>query len=361
MFIENVGQFDEGARFQVRGGDRAIWLAGDGLWVTVMEPVTRTLHSPRDAREREAESSLGKERYLEHEDKPRRGVSLKLSFPGANPHASLEPFDRVDTRVSYFTGNDPERWQSDVPVWGGVRYVDLYPGVDLVITGKDGHWTWRLACENRGGCESTLRRIGLRVDGADALTLETLRGEGRHVRLATTVGDFSLPLLQIVNADGTLIEPTADRPEVRGSEIVAPFDSPVPVVKGLRKELSPSALNAVQGSGDPPGSGSSDLLYSTYVGGSSDEDVGGIALDQQGNVYVAGTTHSTNFPTTPGAFTTTYSSSGDVFVFKLAPASNGNDDLLYATYLGGEHSDRAYDIVVDDAGNVYVTGETQSQ
>ncbi len=59
--------------------------------------------------------------------------TCKLSFPGANPHPVLEPFDRLETHVSYFIGADPEKWRPDVPVWGGVRYRDLYPGVDLVV------------------------------------------------------------------------------------------------------------------------------------------------------------------------------------------------------------------------------------
>jgi len=62
-----------------------------------------------------------------------KGVNLELSFPGANPHPRIEPFDRLDTVVSYFIGNDPDQWHSDVPVWGGVRYVNLCPGIDLVV------------------------------------------------------------------------------------------------------------------------------------------------------------------------------------------------------------------------------------
>ena len=50
-------------------------------------------------------------------------VNVKLSFPGANPHPALEPFDRLDTHVSYFIGNDSAKWRADVPVWGGVRYA----------------------------------------------------------------------------------------------------------------------------------------------------------------------------------------------------------------------------------------------
>ena len=57
------------------------------------------------------------------------GVNIKLSFVGANPQARIETFDPVDTVISYFLGNDSsDHWRPAVPVWGGVRYVDLYPG-----------------------------------------------------------------------------------------------------------------------------------------------------------------------------------------------------------------------------------------
>jgi hypothetical protein len=62
---------------------------------------------------------------VQRNDVPRKAVNIKLSFVGANPHPRIEPFDRLDTVVSYFIGNDPDQWRPDVPVWGGVRYVDL--------------------------------------------------------------------------------------------------------------------------------------------------------------------------------------------------------------------------------------------
>ena len=76
---------------------------------------------------------------------PRKAANIKLSFVGANPQPRIEPFDRLDTVVSYFLGNDPAQWRPDVPVWGGVRYVDLYPGVDLELTSEGGQMVQRLA------------------------------------------------------------------------------------------------------------------------------------------------------------------------------------------------------------------------
>ena len=76
---------------------------------------------------------------------PRKAANIKVSFVGANLHPRVEPFYRQDTTVSYFIGNDPDQWRPEVPVWGGVRYVDLYPGIDLEIMSDAGQVVQRLA------------------------------------------------------------------------------------------------------------------------------------------------------------------------------------------------------------------------
>ena len=106
-------------------------------------------------------------------------------------------------------------------------------------------------------------------------------------------------------------------------------------------------------------SSGSDLLFSTYFGGSFDEIGNGIAVDASGNIYVTGNTKSTNFPTV-NAFQSTPSpteSGGNAFVTKLNPAV---PSYVFSTYLGGSAKDEANSIAIDQAGNVYVTGNTAS-
>ncbi len=102
--------------------------------------------------------------------------------------------------------------------------------------------------------------------------------------------------------------------------------------------------------------GSAPLVYSTYLGGSSDDRGFGVAVDSSGNAYVTGYTTSTDFPTTPGAFQTTYAGGADVFVTKLNPA--GSTPLLYSTYLGDSGQDIGQAIAVNASGNAFVTGKT---
>jgi hypothetical protein len=106
---------------------------------------------------------------------------------------------------------------------------------------------------------------------------------------------------------------------------------------------------------DPAGSA---LVYSTYLGGSGAEgDFGsGLAIDASGNTYVTSSTISPDFPTTPGAFQTTFGRS-DAFVSKLNASGSA---LVYSTYLGGSGDDWGLGIAVDRLGNAYVTGGTGS-
>jgi len=98
------------------------------------------------------------------------------------------------------------------------------------------------------------------------------------------------------------------------------------------------------------------LIYSTYVGGSSNDEAHSISIDDEGNVFVVGETDSTNFPTeswydneTNGAL--------DCFVMKFNATGNG---LIYSTYIGGTLDDFAYSLCVDSYGDSYVTGMTLS-
>jgi hypothetical protein len=100
----------------------------------------------------------------------------------------------------------------------------------------------------------------------------------------------------------------------------------------------------------------SGLVYSTFLGGSAGEHGYGIAVDESGAAYITGHTASIDFPTTPGAFQTACNIGwgwpcSDVFVSKL---NSDGSDLVYSTYLGGEDTDEAYGIAVDDSGAAFI-------
>jgi uncharacterized protein (TIGR03437 family) len=106
------------------------------------------------------------------------------------------------------------------------------------------------------------------------------------------------------------------------------------------------------------------LLYSTYLGGRSNDHASAVALDAAGNAYVCGFTYSSDFPITTGAYQTKFKgvettgngASNDAFVMKIDPTGA----LVYSTYLGGTSTDIAFGIAVDGQGNALVTGGTVS-
>jgi hypothetical protein len=212
LFVENVGQFDARARFQTRAGGFTAWLAEDGLWIAVAEDLeiadtSKGGHS--------FEAGVAGEGVV----RPLRGANLRLSFTGANPAPKMVPFGRSATVVSYLTGNDPAAWRADVPVWAGVRYVDLYPGLDFEVTSVAGRWAWRMVAKGTGSQQaSVLSAVRLRVEGSDSLSVV----DGA-VRLDTGVGELDLPLLQIVDAGARPLSLSTDGPRVDADSVTMPF------------------------------------------------------------------------------------------------------------------------------------------
>lgn len=112
---------------------------------------------------------------------------------------------------------------------------------------------------------------------------------------------------------------------------------------------------------DPDGA----LVYSTYLGGTLNEEALAVAVDEEGSAYVAGNTDSRDLPTV-SAFQDEFASTPcpgdlpcelDAFVTKLAPDGGS---LVYSTYLGGEASDTTAGLALADDGTAFVTGTTRS-
>jgi hypothetical protein len=102
--------------------------------------------------------------------------------------------------------------------------------------------------------------------------------------------------------------------------------------------------------------GGSALVYSTYLGGSGEDQGSGVAVDSSGNAYVTGNTDSNNFPTM-NPLQKANGGDTDAFVAKIQPSGSA---LVYSTYLGGQGVDQGSGIAVDSSGNAYVTGFTSS-
>lgn len=259
---------------------------------------------------------------------------LCLHLQGSGP-AKAEGVEELPGRVNYFIGRDPKSWRRGVKTYRRVRYRGIYPGVDLVYYGRQGRLEYDLLIA--AGADPKV--IELAVEGRGALTVDA-RGD-----LLLNQGTLRLrkPVLyQEVNGmrrqvfGGYVL-----RGRRRAGFHVGEYDRARPLVI------------------DPV------LVFSTYLGGSGDENVSGasddvsttaIALDADGNVYVAGNTTSVDFPTA-SPFQRAYKGNTDAFVAKLDPTGSR---LLYCTYLGGSELDRAFGMAVDRTGHAYVAGRTHS-
>ncbi|HEV2424698.1 MAG TPA: choice-of-anchor D domain-containing protein [Terriglobia bacterium] len=112
---------------------------------------------------------------------------------------------------------------------------------------------------------------------------------------------------------------------------------------------------------NPAQSGAASLLYFTYLGGTAADAGYAIALDPNDNVYVTGSTVSSDFPVTSGVFQTQYGGGdADAFVAKMTLAGKGTSDLGYSSYLGGTNTETGNGIGVDVNGSAYVAGQTCS-
>jgi hypothetical protein len=131
-----------------------------------------------------------------------------------------------------------------------------------------------------------------------------------------------------------------------------------PITNGFQSARQGSQDAFVAGI-DPTQSGSSSLIYSSYLGGTWWDTGRGIAAAPDGTVWVVGGTYSYDFPVAGSSFQPNYNSGGDAFVAQINPAA-GSSALAYSTFLGGSDLEEARSVVVDASSRVIVSGYTSS-
>lgn len=130
------------------------------------------------------------------------------------------------------------------------------------------------------------------------------------------------------------------------------FSTDFPTVSPFQANFRGGAFDAFVTKINPAGG---TLAYSSFLGGISDDRGFRIGLDGNNNIYIAGQTLSTNFPTMSG-FQSNFGGGSDAFVTKFSPSWS----VVYSTYLGGTGLDGATGLAVSPAGNAYITGFTAS-
>lgn len=258
--------------------------------------------------------------------KNRKGfVELRMQLLGGDSNAEAEELSELEGKVNYFVGNDPAHWRRNIPTYGRVRYREVYRGIDLVYYGNQRQleYDFNVAPGHDAGA------IKLRFEGADKVAVDP-NGD-----LLVALGDTTLRQPKPIvyqEVDGER-HPVDARYAVNATgEVgfaIGKYDAARPLV------IDPT------------------IVYSTCLGGGNGQ---AIAVDSAGNVYVAGETLG-GFPTV-NALQPTSGGSQEGFVAKINAAGTA---LVYSTYLGGSEADNIAGIAVDSAGNVYLTGYTQSK
>jgi hypothetical protein len=342
-FTKNMGQWDERVLFRTTAGGATMWFTKEGVTYQFTRRIdTRNGTVPAPG------VVVGQDRFgpdnsgfagapplavgsdpFDRLGNTRGSIEqlvLTAKFVGANPNPEVVGENMMEYKCNYFLGNEPSKWRTDVPNYEAITLKNIYPGIDLRYSGRRG--AGQAAYEFIAAPGADIAQIKVEYEGAEATSID---------------------------ADGRLILQT------KWGDMVAAIKSPANGV--LYGTSSFSQLSEKTIGFEPAGASrqalgtlSVGLVYSTYLGGSSDDRGEDIAVDGNGNAYVTGITTSSNFPVQNPY--QTYQGNYDIFVTKL---SSSGSSLIYSTYLGGGGDDHyGNGIAVDDSGNAYVTGSTTS-
>ena len=305
IFEPNRGQADPGVKFLARGAGYSLVLDEAGAMLA-LQAASR---SP---------ANFGEQ-------------FVRMKLVGANPDAVASGTNPLPGKSNYFIGNDPHMWHSDVPQFAGVRYESVYPGIDLVFYGNQGH----LEYDFRVAPGSDPSQAELQFDGATRLALKggdlLVQSKGKEV--------VRLQAPQIYQGEGDRRSAVEGRFVLRAGNRV-----------GFEISAYDHSRELVI---DPV------LDFSTYFGGSGTTTSPSVAVNGDGFIYLAGSTTSppSSFPLN-GAVPTELTSNPNIFVAKISPSQP--PAIIYLTFLGGNASDSSVGLAVDGGGNAYVVGNTTS-
>jgi len=260
----------------------------------------------------------------------RRGQVISLSFENSNTITNnvvgINPSFFV---YNFFVGNS-NKWATNVKSYSSVSIKNLYKGIDAVLYLDNGLPRYDLICLPG----ANIKDIALNIHGADSYNIN----DNNDIQIETQLGTIyhgKVFAYQIIDNEKREIECKFVNLNNRITFEVRDYDKNKPLII------------------DP-------IIFSTYFGGSGEEEITDAAYFKNGELLVCGWTNSLDFQTTPGAYDINYHNEKDAFVSKFLV--KGNDKkLVFSSFIGGGDNDQANGIKVDKNGNIYITGITSSR
>ena len=329
--------------------------------------------------------------------------TLRMTLAGSNSSPRVRGREKIASRTNYLVGSDRRKWKTGIQHYAKVEYENVYPGTDLVYYGNQRQLEYDFVIAPGSDPKKIKMRFNgaeqIRVDDDGSLVLLTGKRETRMLAPYSyqTIGGIKREVASryVIDAGKAAEGPQAGLPTVgfevgeydaQRSLVIDPVlvyssflggsgeDTPTSVTVdsagntymiGYTDSTNFPVAGALQSSygGDPQdifvsklNATGTALVYSTYIGGSGQDNGSDIAVDSAGNVYFTGYTGSTNFPTV-NAVQNRLTGYNNAIVAKLDASGS---QLVYSTYFGGSIGEFGSAIAVDAAGNAYVGGVTSS-
>lgn len=388
-FIENRGQWDEGVLFSAETSFGHIGIGKGCIYYDIREykRVDEPVHG----------MDPGTISMRDRSDDPKfqmvaEGHVLKYTFEGANDVIPVGVDEKV-TYYNYFIGNDESKWASNVKCYGSVVYEGIYDDIDLRYHFTEKGPKYDLILDPFADPDD----IRIKVEGQGSMevddgTLEVTYGNERMIQdrdlvtyrekdLSVIGSRFSMidedtygfELKTYDRSERVVIDPLIFSTFIGGSSedygnhlverddgdlVIAgrSYQSGYPTTPGAYDTTHNGLYDLVVSQLKSDGS---DLVFSTFIGGSNGEYIYNMKLNSENDIFLYGMSNSQNFPTTEDAFQTSYAGgNNDVYILKL---NNDGASLDYSTYLGGSLVDQGYGgIHLYPNGEVLVLGQTRS-
>ena len=324
-FVANKGQWDGPFLYKSVGANSAVFLEKGGFTYRIASPAnSQLIHDIKHNKKTDA-ATLKFHAY-------------KVLFEGANPAVTLKESKVQKHYYNYYLGNDPTKWKSEIYPTQNVDYESIYPGVDLHVASEKGQLKYDFIV--KAGADPNV--ITMRYEGTDGLDVK--KG---NLEVKTSVGTITEMQPYAYQYVGGEKKEVSCRYVLRGDKVMFHFP------KGYDKN-STLIIDPV-------------VVFATYSGSTADNWGFTATYDNQGNFYAGGISDPSVYPTTPGAFQTTFGGGGsgsgnpqmnwDIAITKFNPTGTTQ---VFSTYLGGADNEQPHSMIVDNNHNLVVAGRTYS-